>query len=143
MSRRCLIEVLSSRQLPILRFALNICNFAIVSCESERHAQSCLTLQRNGLYRAQNSPGQNTIVDSCSLLQGIFPNQGSNPGLPYYRQILYRLSHKISWVSCGMAKNFGKHQKYLMCCFFIFVYRFSNVLYKRNWINYHCVCCQF
>ena len=29
-----------------------------------------------------NSPGQNTGVGSLSLLQGIFPNQGSNPGLP-------------------------------------------------------------
>ena len=30
----------------------------------------------------QNSPGQNTGVGSLSLLQGIFPTQGSNPGLP-------------------------------------------------------------
>ena len=29
-----------------------------------------------------------------SLLQGIFPTQGSNPGLPHCRQILYQLSHK-------------------------------------------------
>ena len=29
-----------------------------------------------------------------SLLQRIFPTQGSNPGLLYYRQILYRLSHQ-------------------------------------------------
>ena len=28
------------------------------------------------------------------LLQGIFPSQGSNPGLPHCRQILYQLSHK-------------------------------------------------
>ena len=36
-----------------------------------------------------NSPGQNTGVGSLSLLQGIFPTQGSNPGLPSCRQILY------------------------------------------------------
>ena len=30
------------------------------------------------------------------LLQGIFPTQGSNPGLPHCRQILYQLSHKGS-----------------------------------------------
>ena len=30
------------------------------------------------------------------LLQGIFPNQGSNPGLPHCRQILYCLSHSGS-----------------------------------------------
>ena len=33
-------------------------------------------------YSPCNSPGQNTGVGSCSLLQGIFPTQGSNPGLP-------------------------------------------------------------
>ena len=30
-----------------------------------------------------NSPGQNTGVGSLSLLQGIFPTQGSNPGIPH------------------------------------------------------------
>ena len=39
---------------------------------------------------------QNTGVGSISLLQGVFPAQGSNPGLPHYRQILYLLSHKGS-----------------------------------------------
>jgi len=32
-------------------------------------------------------------VGSLFLLQGIFPTQGSNPGLPHCRQILHRLSH--------------------------------------------------
>ena len=31
-----------------------------------------------------------------SLLQGIFPTQGSNPGLPHGKWILYQLSHKGS-----------------------------------------------
>ena len=35
----------------------------------------------HGLYSPWNSPGQNTGVGSCSLLQGIFPTQGSNPSL--------------------------------------------------------------
>ena len=39
------------------------------------------SLQAHGLY-SRNSPGQNTEVDSLSLLQGIFPAQGSNPGFP-------------------------------------------------------------
>ena len=38
----------------------------------------------------------NTRVGSLSLLQGIFPTQGSNPGLPHCRQIIYQLSHKRS-----------------------------------------------
>ena len=41
-------------------------------------------------------PLQNIGVGSLSLLQGIFPTQGSNPGLPHCRQILYQLSHKRS-----------------------------------------------
>ena len=41
-----------------------------------------------------SSPGQNTGVGSLSLLQGIFPTQGSSAGLPHCRQILYQLSHK-------------------------------------------------
>ena len=43
-----------------------------------------------------NSPGQNTGVDSLSLLQGMFPTQGSKPGLPHCRQRLYHLSHQGS-----------------------------------------------
>ena len=30
------------------------------------------------------------------LLQGVFPTQGSNPGLPHCRRILYHLSHQRS-----------------------------------------------
>jgi len=35
-------------------------------------------------------------VGSLSLLQGIFPTQGSNPGLPNCRWILNQLSHQGS-----------------------------------------------
>ena len=35
-------------------------------------------------------------MGSCSLLQGIFPTQGSNPGLSHCRQVLYQLSHQGS-----------------------------------------------
>ena len=37
-------------------------------------------------------PGKNTGVGSHSLLQGILPTQGSNPGLLHCKQILYHLS---------------------------------------------------
>ena len=44
-------------------------------------------------------------MGSLSLLHGILPTQGSNPGLPHFRQILYQLSHKgnpgiLEWVAC-------------------------------------------
>ena len=67
--------------------------------------QSCPTLcGSQGLQPARplcpwNSPGKNTGVGSHSLLQGIFPTQGSNPGLLYCRQILYCLSHQGSFIS--------------------------------------------
>ena len=47
-------------------------------------------------YSPRDSPVQNTGVGSLSLLQGIFPTQGLNPGLPHCRLILYQLSHKGS-----------------------------------------------
>ena len=40
-----------------------------------------------------DSPGKNTGVGYHALLQGIFPSQGLNPGLPYCRWILYQLSY--------------------------------------------------
>ena len=52
---------------------------------------NCLWL--HGLYSPWNSPDQNTGVGSWSLLQGIFPTQGSNQRLLHCRQILYQLSH--------------------------------------------------
>ena len=48
------------------------------------------SLQPHGLYSPCNSPGKNTGVGSLSLLQGIFPTQGWNLGLPHCRQILYQ-----------------------------------------------------
>ena len=57
-----------------------------------------------------NSPGQNTGVGRLSHLQGIFPTQGLNPGLPHCRQILYQLSHKgspriLEWVAYPFSRG--------------------------------------
>ena len=43
-----------------------------------------------------DSPGKNTRVGHHALLWGIFPTQGSNPGLLHCRWILYQLSHQGS-----------------------------------------------
>ena len=67
-----------------------------VKNESESHSVVSDSLQPHGLYNPWNSPGQNTGVRGLSLLQRIFPTQGSNPGLPHCRWILYQLSHKGS-----------------------------------------------
>ena len=63
---------------------------------SENHSVVSDSLRPHGLYSPWNSPGQNTGVGSHSVLQGIFPTQGSNPGLPHCMQILYQLSHQGS-----------------------------------------------
>ena len=72
--------------------------------ESENESRSVVpdSLRPHGLYSPWNSPGQNTGVGSLSLLQGISPTQGSNPGLPHCRRILYQLSHKpYTWDATG------------------------------------------
>ena len=61
------------------------------------------SLWPRGLYSPWNSSGHNTGVGSLSLLLGIFPTQGSNPGLPHCRRILYQVSHQgspriLEWV---------------------------------------------
>ena len=60
-----------------------------------------LYMAHNSKGRKSNSPreadhGKEAAFSTVSLLQGIFLNQGSNPGLLYCRQILYHLSHKGS-----------------------------------------------
>ena len=68
------------------------------------------SLRSHGLYSSWNSPGQNTGVGSLFLLQWIFPTQGSNPGLPHCRQILYQLSHQgspriLQWVAYPFSRG--------------------------------------
>ena len=73
--------------------------------------QLCPTLCNPMDYKSPwNSPGQSTGVGSLSLLQWIFPTQGSNPGLPPCRWILYQLSHKgsprtLEWVAYAFASR--------------------------------------
>ena len=78
--------------------------------ESESRSVVSDSLQPHGLYSPWNSPGQKTGVDNLSLLQGIFPTQGLNPGLPHCRQILYQLSHKgspriLEWVAYPFSRR--------------------------------------
>ena len=53
---------------------------------------------------------KNTGVGSLSLLQGIFPTQGSNPGVPHCRWMLYQLSQKgspriLEWVAFPFSRG--------------------------------------
>ena len=69
-----------------------------IGCWSKSESCSVVSyfLWPHGLYSPWNSQGQNTGVGNPSLLQGIFPTQRSNSGLPHCRQILYQLSHQGS-----------------------------------------------
>ena len=82
--------------------------------ESDSVVSDCL--RHHGLHSPWNSPGQNTGVGSCSLLQRIFPTQGLNPGLPYYKWILYQLSHngsqKIHYLTHTINSLFCMMYKY-------------------------------
>ena len=77
--QRCLIDV----------YWIRGCKNAKWSEVKWKVAQLCLTLCEPFIDLSQN-----TGVDSLFLRQGIFPTQGSNPGLLHCRQILYQLSHK-------------------------------------------------
>ena len=63
---------------------------------SESRSVVSNSLWPQGLNSPWSSPGQNTGVGCCSLLQGIFPTQGLNPGLLHCRWILYQLSYQGS-----------------------------------------------
>ena len=80
---------------------------------SESHSLVSDSLRPHGLYSLWNPPGQNTGVGSLSLLQRIFPNQGSNPGLPHCRWIPYQLSHKgspriLEWVAYPFSSGYSQ-----------------------------------
>ena len=58
-----------------------------------------------GLHGPWGFPGKNTGVGCEALLHGIFPNQGSNPGLLHCRQILYCPSFQRSSFYVKQAIN--------------------------------------
>ena len=82
----------------------------ILKSGSESRSVMSDSLWPHGLHSSWNSPGQNTGVGSLFLLQGIFPTQGSNPGLLHCRRILYQLSHQgspriLEWVAYPFSRG--------------------------------------
>ena len=77
-----------------------------------------------------DSPDKNTGVGCHGLLQGIFPTQGSNPGLLHCRWILYWLSHPgipriLEWVA--MPSSRGSSQPRDQIQVFCFAGRFFTI----------------
>ena len=78
-------------------------------------SQSCLTLCNPMDYSVQEFSRSEYWRGSFSLLQGIFPTQGSNPGLPHCRQIFYQLSHDgspriLEWVAYPFSSRSSQHR---------------------------------
>ena len=95
----------------------------IYKIKSESHSVVSDSLWPHGLYSPWILQARILEWGSLSLLQGIFPTQGLNPGLPHCRRILYQLSHKgsprvLEWVA----------------------YPFSRVSSRpRNWTGVSCI----
>ena len=73
---------------------LHTLNLPSAVCQSGNEVK--VTQSRPTLWLIVHGILQARILEWVALLQGIFTTQGSNPGLPHYRQILYQLSHKGS-----------------------------------------------
>ena len=87
-------------------------------------------LQPTSLLCPWASPGKNTGVGSHSLLQGIFPTQGSNPGLLHCRQIFYSLRHQGSqngtmWRCQG--SNLGPHARKACALALSYIPQYINI----------------
>ena len=67
-----------------------------VSCSVMFDSLQPCGLQPARLLCPWNSPSKSTTVDCHFLLQGSFPTQGLNPGLPHCRWTFYCLSHEGS-----------------------------------------------
>ena len=92
-------------------------NYTLLKSEDKSHSGVSGSLWPHGPCSPWNSPGQNPGVSSLSLLQGIFPTHGSNPGLLHCRQILYQLSHKgspriLEWVACPFSRGSSWHRNW-------------------------------
>ena len=96
------------------------------------------SLRPHGLYSPWNSPGQNTGVGSLSLLQGIFPTQGLNPGLPCCRWILYSKATREAFLDGWTATDTTFWQVWPPTLFLkhaTFFHIFVSSLHSSFWSN--------
>ena len=87
------------------------------SHESEvKVAQSCPALCDPMYYTVHGILQAEYRSGSLSLLPGIFPTQGSNPGLLHCKRILYQLSHQgspriLEWVAYPFSSGSSRTQE--------------------------------
>ena len=89
-----------------------------------------------------DSLGQNTWVGSLSLLQGIFPTQGLNSGLPHCRQILYQLRLSLIYICfihfggfLNLREISWKYFTLLLGLFLSISYNFSAIFNAVNFLS--------
>ena len=116
--------------------------------KSESRSVLSDSLWPHGLCSPWNSPGQNTGVGCHALLQGIFPTQGLNSGLPCCRQILYQLSHKgspriLEWVAYPFSRGPSRprNQTGVSCIAggFFTNWAFREAQHPLSWNNQKCL----
>ena len=96
------------------------------------------SLQPHGLYPIRllhpwDFPGKSTGEGCHFLLQGIFPTQGSNPGLPHCGQMLYPLSHQGSFLPLIASKFWLMvRETFTFYCYFVILllwFQFLNLYF--------------
>ena len=123
----------------------------VIESESESLSVVSDSLRPHGLYSLWKSPGQNTGVRILSLLLGIFPTQGSNPGLQHCRRILYQLSDKgspriLEWVAYPSSRG-SSQPRIQIRVFCIQANSLSTKLYSPTCLFlfacfFNCSCCR-
>ena len=91
----------------ILKVPCAMLSLSVVSDSATPWTVACQALLSMGILQARIWSGLH------ALLQGIFPTQGSNPGLQHCRWILYCLSHwgslmldkLVNWPKCQLFKE--------------------------------------
>ena len=82
-----------------------------------------------------DSPDKNTGVGYHSLLQGIFPTQGSNPSLLHCRHVLYHLSHHQRSVLISRKKR----DMPTVGHYFYFIFEFFSIMAYYTIFNIVCL----
>ena len=89
------------------------------------------SLWTHGLYSPWNSPGYSNAVGTLSLLQGLFPTQGSNLGLLHCRRVLYQLNQigVVSKKSVPNWRSWGFTPIFFFFFFKVLAYMFKSIVH--------------
>ena len=98
--------------------------------ESESHLVMSDSLLPRGLYTVHGIL-QARILEwvAFSFSRQFFPTQGSNPGLPHCKWVLYQLSHKGTPCACVLLLNFCSSMQY-------HILRYVLFSRQKNWKYY-------